>query len=289
MAGDGESHTPPSTMAGGVHPVAASGFNADQGIYEMARPSYPPAVLELVKQEIVPALGNPASASTLSVLDLAAGTGKWTRLILPLGIGHLVAVEPSPGMRSEFQQLYPHAAIIDGSSTAIPLPDASVDVIFIAQAFHWFANVAALTEMHRVLKKDGTVVMIWNLEDRRTSWVARLREAYEKHEAGSPQYRLGLWRRPFEEPEMVKEVSKMFQLPIQERQISHSVSNSRSAVWHRVLSKSYIAILSVEEKEELKKEVDQILAGQDIHWDTEGDDQVLQYPYNTDIAWFKKL
>jgi hypothetical protein len=48
--------------------------------------------------------------------------------------------------------------------------------------------------MHRVLKKEGTVVMIWNLEDRRASWVARLREAYEKHEAGSPQYRLGLWR-----------------------------------------------------------------------------------------------
>ena len=157
------------------------------------------------------------------------------------------------------------------------------------QAFHWFANVAALTEMHRVLKKEGTVVMIWNLEDRRASWVARLREAYEKHEAGSPQYRLGLWRRPFEEPEMVKEVSKMFQLPIQERHISHSVPNTESGVWQRVLSKSYIAVLGAEEKEELKKEVDQILSGQDIHWDVQGDDKVLQYPYSTDIAWFKKL
>jgi hypothetical protein len=115
--------------------------------------------------------------------------------------------------------------------------------------------------MHRVLKKEGTVVMIWNLEDRRASWVARLREAYEKHEAGSPQYRLGLWRRPFEEPEMVKEVSKMFQLPIQERHISHSVPNTESGVWQRVLSKSYFAVLGAEEKEELKKEVDQIFTG----------------------------
>lgn len=133
MAGDDVSHTSPSSMSGEVHPVAASGFNADQSIYESARPSYPPPVVELVKQEIVPYLGNPASASTLSVLDLAAGTGKWTRLILPFGIGQLVAVEPSPGMRAEFQQLHPDVVILDGSGTAIPLPDASVDVIFVAQ------------------------------------------------------------------------------------------------------------------------------------------------------------
>ena len=133
LAGDDLSPTPPSLMARQVHPLAASGFNADQSIYEFARPSYPPAVVELVKQEIVPALGNPASASSLSVLDLAAGTGKWTRLIRSFGIGQLVAVEPSPGMRKEFQQLYPDIVMLDGSGTAIPLPDASVDVIFIAQ------------------------------------------------------------------------------------------------------------------------------------------------------------
>lgn len=275
---------------GEVHPVAASGFNADQSVYESARPSYPSAVLDLVKREIVPALREPATASSLSVLDLAAGTGKWTRLLLPLGIGQIVAVEPSPGMRREFQPLeHPGVVVLDGSATSIPLPDASMDVVFIAQAFHWFANVAALTEIHRVLKNDGTVVLIWNLEDRKTSWVARLREAYEKHEAGSPQYRLGLWRRPFEEPEMVQTVSNLFQLPIQERQVSHCVPNTRNGVWQRVLSKSYIQVLGAEQKKELKKEVDRILEGPDIDWGTQGDNQVLQYPYNTDIVWFKKL
>lgn len=140
-----------------------------------------------------------------------------------------------------------------------------------------------------MLKKEGTVVLIWNLEDRKTAWVDKLRDAYEKHEAGSPQYRLGLWRRPFEEPEMVEVVSKMFQLPFQERHVNHCVSNTRTAVWHRVLSKSYIAVLGTEQKEELKKEVDHILAGEDIHWDTQGEEQVLQYPYTTDVVWFKKL
>ncbi|XP_073389150.1 uncharacterized methyltransferase-like C25B8.10 isoform X2 [Physcomitrium patens] len=288
-SGMAEGHSQQS-MASEVHPLAASGFNADQRIYESARPSYPAAVLKMVKEEIVVPLGNPTTASSLSVLDLAAGTGKWTRLILPLGIGQIVAVEPSPGMRREFQLVCPNVTILDGSGTAIPLPDASVDVIFIAQAFHWFANVDALTEMHRVLKPEGTVVMIWNLEDMRTSWVARLRGAYEKHEAGSPQYRLGLWRRPFVEPDMAKVVSKMFHLPFHERQVSHSVSNTKDDVWQRVLSKSYVAVLSAEQKEELKKEVDHILSAEDVHWDNgEGTEKVVQYPYTTDVVWFKKL
>ncbi|XP_024377619.1 uncharacterized methyltransferase-like C25B8.10 [Physcomitrium patens] len=120
-------------MASKVQQLAASSFHADERMYESARPSFPAAVLKMVKEGIVVPLGNPTTVSSLSVLDLAAGTGKWTRLILPFG--QLVAVEPSPGMRREFQLVCPDVDILDGSSTAIPLPDASVDVIFIAQAF----------------------------------------------------------------------------------------------------------------------------------------------------------
>ena len=120
-------------MAQAVHPVAAAGFNADQGIYETARPSFPPAAVEFVAAHIAPTLADLATASETSVLDLAAGTGKWTRLLRPFGIGRLVAVEPSPGMRREFERLCPEVTVVDGSATAIPLPDRSVDIIFVAQ------------------------------------------------------------------------------------------------------------------------------------------------------------
>ena len=145
--------------------------------------------------------------------------------------------------------------------------------------------------MHRVLKSGGTVVFIWNLEDRATPWVARLRETYEKHEAGSPQYRLGLWRRPFEEAGMVETLSRMFRLPYQERQFKHVMTNTSNGVWQRVLSKSYIAVLSPAQKEELKKQVDRILEGDDVHWymRDEGGEMVVDYPYNTDVVWFQKL
>uniref|UniRef100_A0A7I3ZQS6 Uncharacterized protein n=1 Tax=Physcomitrium patens TaxID=3218 RepID=A0A7I3ZQS6_PHYPA len=52
-----------------------------------------------------------------------------------------------------------------------------------------------------------------NRLDQAATWIARLRGAYEKHKAGSPYYRLGLWRRPFVEPEKAKVVSTMFHLP----------------------------------------------------------------------------
>lgn len=127
------------------------------------------------------------------------------------------------------------------------------------------------------------------MEDRRTTWVAKLREAYEKYEAGTPQYRLGLWRRPFEDPEMVEAVSKLFQLPIHKRQFKHDVINTKSDVWQRVLSKSYISVLAPAQKQELKKEIDKILMGEDICWHPRGEsDKVVNYPYTTDVVWFRK-
>lgn len=40
----------------------------------------------------------------------------------------------------------------DGTGQHIPLPDNSVDAVFIAQAFHWMAEPDTLDEIHRVLK-----------------------------------------------------------------------------------------------------------------------------------------
>lgn len=90
---------------------------------------------------------------------------------------------------------------------------------------------------------------------------------------------------------MVETLSRMFRLPYQERQFKHVMTNTSNGVWQRVLSKSYIAVLSPAQKEELKKQVDRILQGDDVHWYTreEGGEMVLDYPYNTDVVWFQKL
>ena len=85
------------------------------------------------------------------VLDLAAGTGKLTRLLVPLG-AEVVAVEPLAAMRSQLAAAMPTVEALDGSAEAVPLADASVDAVTVAQAFHWFDAPAALDELARVLR-----------------------------------------------------------------------------------------------------------------------------------------
>ena len=54
------------------------------------------------------------------------------------------------------------------------LPDESVDVVIAAQCFHWFANLSALREIHRVLSTDGRFGMIWAVPDFSLPWIAEI-------------------------------------------------------------------------------------------------------------------
>lgn len=134
--------------------------------YERARPDYPTEAVAWLAAEL--RIG-PES----DVLDLAAGTGKLTRQIGRLG-AHVVAVEPDGPMRAELQRILPGSEAIAGKAEAIPLPDASVDAVTCAQAFHWFAADEALREMWRVLRPAGGVGLIWNLRDESDPFQAEL-------------------------------------------------------------------------------------------------------------------
>ncbi|MCB1017826.1 MAG: methyltransferase domain-containing protein, partial [Acidimicrobiales bacterium] len=102
-----------------VRDAAARGFQRGADDYEAARPGYPPEVVAL----LVDALG---LGPGRRVLDLAAGTGKLTRLLVPSG-AEVVAVEPVAAMRSELAERVPGAEVLEGTAEALPLPDASVD------------------------------------------------------------------------------------------------------------------------------------------------------------------
>jgi SAM-dependent methyltransferase len=141
-------------------------FDRDAAAYERARPSYPPAAVEHLRATFGLGPGT-------RVLDLGAGTGKLTRLLTPLGCD-VVAVEPGPKMREELAATTPGVEILDGTGEAIPLPDASVDAITIAQAFHWLDPARAVPELARVLRPGGGLALVWNVRDSRVPWVAEL-------------------------------------------------------------------------------------------------------------------
>jgi len=118
--------------------------------YERGRPSYAPGATGVS--------GLPKSAA---VLELGAGTGKLTRLLVD-EFAYVVAVEPDPEMRQWFVARCPQADLLAGTAEQIPLADASVDGVFVAEAFHWFDHERALAEISRVLRPSGALVVLWN-------------------------------------------------------------------------------------------------------------------------------
>lgn len=131
----------------------ARSFDLAAAEYERTRPDYPDAALEHVPV--------PADAT---VLDLGAGTGKLTR-VLVRRYARVIAVEPLDGMRAILERVVPEAEALAGRAEEIPLLGSSVDAVFAAQAFHWFANDAAVGEIGRVLRPSGVLCLVWNSGD----------------------------------------------------------------------------------------------------------------------------
>ena len=130
-----------------INSAAAEDFQVGADTYERGRPDFPAEAVEFLVQTL-----NINQAS--HVLDLAAGTGKLTRRLAPTG-AKLTAVEPVEGMRRKFSALLPGVEILEGTAEAIPLPSESLDVVVVAQAFHWFDGPRALAEIHRVPETRG--------------------------------------------------------------------------------------------------------------------------------------
>jgi ubiquinone/menaquinone biosynthesis C-methylase UbiE len=164
--------------AGQIIAEAAVGFERGADDYERARPSYPDAAVHLIVDEA--GLG-PGS----TVCDLAAGTGKLTRLLVPSG-AEIIAVEPVAAMRDQLVRAVPGVEVLDGTAETIPLGDGSIDALTVAQAFHWFDTDRALPEIHRVLRPGGTLVLIWNVRDETVDWVKRFTELIVARSGGRP-------------------------------------------------------------------------------------------------------
>jgi SAM-dependent methyltransferase len=123
--------------------------------YALYRPGYPEALF----RELPAGLLTPRKI----VADIGCGTGIFTaRIARAAGTVH--AVEPNREMREyavRSLSLLPNVEVRDGRAESTGLPDASVDVITAAQAFHWFDRAKTRDEFRRILKSDGAVLLVW--------------------------------------------------------------------------------------------------------------------------------
>jgi len=159
-----------------LHP-ATRGFAAAD-VYERGRPDYPQAAVDRLVAELDLRAGR-------TVVDLAAGTGKLTRLLVPSG-ARVLAVEPLPEMRAELERRAPAATVLAGRAEQIPVEDGAADAVTVASAFHWFDLDAALVEIRRVLAPGGGLALLWNARDERTDLQRALSDLIDPYRGGAP-------------------------------------------------------------------------------------------------------
>lgn len=246
-----------------VNDLAARGFDRAGDAYERGRPSYPRAAVDLLVRELGIAAGS-------DVLDVGAGTGKFTRLLAPTG-ARLVAVEPAAGMRAVLAGVLPGLPVLEGSAEALPLGHASVDTVVVAQAFHWFDGPAALAEIARVLRPGGGLGLIWNVRDESAGWVADLTALLDEHAGEAPRYRNGHWRAAFDSTPLFA--------PLAEHRFASEHAGDVAAMRDRVASVSFVAALPDDARERLLRRVEAVVAPQ-----ADAAGRVVM-PCRTDVYW----
>lgn len=219
-----------------INRSAAIGFQRSADLYERARPSYPAAFIDAL-----PLAG-------ARVVDLAAGTGKLTRLLVAAS-GDVVAVEPVDAMRAVASGIAPTMA---GIAEALPLRSASVDVVTVGQAFHWFDAPRALAEIGRLLKPGGTLALLWNERDNRVPWVAAMTAAIHGRDPGDAYDKNDDW------PGIIA-TSELF-TPAHAFEVEHALEVDAELVVDRALSTSYIAAGSDKTRAAVAAEVRALVA-----------------------------
>lgn len=130
------------------------------GVYAKYRPSYPLKYLEYLISEA-------DLNKDCIIADIGSGTGILSRQLLERGFT-VIGVEPNDHMRTVAEQtIEPSSRFISVKATAehTTINDHSLDLVTVAQAFHWFDMEQFRLECQRILKQDANVALVWNSRD----------------------------------------------------------------------------------------------------------------------------
>jgi SAM-dependent methyltransferase len=240
----------------GVHRSAAVGFQRAAAAYERSRPGFPEAAIGVLQRELDLREGR-------TLLELAAGTGKLTRLLAPTG-ARILAVEPVAAMREHLDGIAGVTAL-DAVAESIPLPDRSVDAAVGAQAFHWFDNERVIRELDRLLPPGGAVGLVWNVRDESVEWVAGLTELMAPYRGDTPSHRSMRWR-------VAWDATDRFE-PLRLTTFVYAHPVTVEGVVDRVLSVSFMAILPTDEQARVAERIRALVP----------DSTDLAFPYRTAV------
>jgi ubiquinone/menaquinone biosynthesis C-methylase UbiE len=139
--------------------------------YVKYRPSYPEVVLAFFREQF-------GLTQDHTIADVGAGTGIFAELLLKNGY-RVTCVEPNDVMReASIGQLSHYSGFnsVKGQGEATGLAAQSVDLITVAQAFHWMEPTVTKKEFLRILKPGGHIALIWNIRQQGSPFLV----AYDK-------------------------------------------------------------------------------------------------------------
>jgi SAM-dependent methyltransferase len=236
--------------------VAARSFDAAAEIYDASRPDYPPVAIEWML---------PPGARR--ALDLGAGTGKLTRALVDRGLD-VVAVDPSGSMLDVLRREVPGVRVVMAGAEELPLDDGSVDVVTVAQAWHWVDPVRASAEAARVLSPRGTLALAWNIRDESIEWLRRFGEI-----AGSERSFRDLGVEPVVGPEFG---------PLERSVFPWSRSMNRDEVLDLVRSRSWYLTADPQRQSDMMRDVGRLV-------DDAASDGLVEMAYETEVFRTRRL
>ena len=127
-------------------------FTGKAELYSKYRPSYPEKLIDWLYE----------MTNAEAVADIGAGTGIFTSALLkkPWSV---TAVEPNSDMLSVLKKaLGDKVKTVVASAESTTLDTKSINLITVAQAFHWFDKARFKAECRRILTHDGHLAIVWN-------------------------------------------------------------------------------------------------------------------------------
>ncbi|KAF4418048.1 2-heptaprenyl- -naphthoquinone [Fusarium acutatum] len=258
-----------------IHDIATKGFDDAQS-YDAHRPSYPPAAVTSLLEHL-----GLEGQSGRQILDLAAGTGKFTELLSARPEGYkIIAVEPLDSMRNTLvAKKLSKVDVRPGTAAEMKdVGDGWADGCIVAQAFHWFAREESLKEIHRVLKPGAKLGLIWNAEEynRPESWPASTKWEQELSELNfnekadnEPRFRHLLWKKVFER--QAEAEKPFFSTPIETERITWSIWLTPDALWDRFDTLSWNKLRQGEERRLFREKFDKIIKEGDATFNENGE------------------
>jgi ubiquinone/menaquinone biosynthesis C-methylase UbiE len=135
-------------------------FTDKAEVYAKYRPSYPLEYIEYLVSDV-------GLNEDCIIADIGSGTGILSRQLLERGFT-VIGVEPNDDMRTVAEQTlktYSRFISIEATAENTTINDNSLDIVTVAQAFHWFDLKQFRLECQRFLKQDGRVALVWNSRD----------------------------------------------------------------------------------------------------------------------------